>query len=542
MPGNIELAGPIPLTAVPQLPLPRFEINWDDNPTLEFPPTGYTDVSNRLRGFATRRGRSNWVDRVEAGTATVVLDNRDGYFNPGTAGRLLMRKARLQAYYNNEYKPLITGFIESYRFSYPGTDKDAIVELTISDGLKVLALQQYTSSYQRENEAPQARLVDALLAAGIGTSYHSFVGTISTNELAPIRVTEPAIPTTQLRSATRTNLSASITVASTAGLVVGMSVTGPGVPADTFIQSIDSSTALTLTKLVYLSRSKTCVGEPWVNLTVLSGISDTSDLSVGMLVDPNGTVLDTNSNRIFPVGCTITDVRATEVTTTPWNNGTWGAPGANTRTVPFTANATENMTFPRTYLPVSGILDHIRQIEATERGLFVPLPDGRYEYQGNGYRPSQTAILTFGEQSGEVPYQEVPLVYDDTAVRNEYALKNLYHDSVTLVIDATSQARYYRRHEDIEQVWYANATLLPTEQRIFEPLPRLEGLRVAPASDPLTLWPQLLNLEVSKRVNVKRRPNGGSDILSAYSQYVEGIQHDGAPGDWRVTFITSPVR
>src|SRR6266540_6507083 len=120
MPGNIELGGPVALTDVPQYPSLRFEINWDDNPTLEFPPTGYTDISNRVRRFSTRRGRNNFVDRVETGTATLLLDNRDGYFNFTQTGRLLMRKVRLRAFYNNTYFPLITGHIESYRYSYPG--------------------------------------------------------------------------------------------------------------------------------------------------------------------------------------------------------------------------------------------------------------------------------------------------------------------------------------------------------------------------------------------------------------------------------------
>src|SRR6266498_5685895 len=92
---NIELGGPVPLTAIPQYPKIIAEINWDDNPTLEFPPTGYTDISNRVRAFSTRRGRNNFVDRVESGTADLVLDNRDGYFNFTQSGRLLMRRVRL---------------------------------------------------------------------------------------------------------------------------------------------------------------------------------------------------------------------------------------------------------------------------------------------------------------------------------------------------------------------------------------------------------------------------------------------------------------
>src|SRR6266545_3806136 len=230
-PGNIELGGPIPLTAVPQYPSLRFEINWDDNPTLEFPPIGYTDVSNRVRGFSTRRGSNNFVDRVEAGTAVVLLDNRDGYFNFTQTGRLLMRRVRLQAYYNNTYFPLITGHIESCRYSYPGVDHDAVCEITIADGMKVLAQQVFPVTYVRENETPIVRLASALTQAGIGTSYQSLNATyIATDELAPVRVTESLVPVTVSRTATLANVSATITVETTAGIATGLSVSGIGLP------------------------------------------------------------------------------------------------------------------------------------------------------------------------------------------------------------------------------------------------------------------------------------------------------------------------
>jgi flagellin len=50
----------------------------------------------------------------------------------------------------------------------------------------------------------------------------------------------------QAPTLTTTNASAALTLTSTAGLAVGMSVSGTGIPADTKILSIDSSTGITL--------------------------------------------------------------------------------------------------------------------------------------------------------------------------------------------------------------------------------------------------------------------------------------------------------
>jgi hypothetical protein len=540
--GNVELGGPVPNTPVPPYPKVMFEINFTDNPTVEFPPTGYTDISNRVRAFSTRRGRSNFVDRVEAGTATVELDNRDGYLNFTQTGRLLMRRARLSVIYDQTVYRLLTGHIDSYRYSYPGVDKDAVCELTISDGLKVLAQQVFPANYQRENESTSARVANVLTTGGIGSSYQSIVGSVSVNEVAPVSFT--GLETTQTKAATLTNLSAMVTVASTAGLKPGMTVTGPGVPQGTTIQAVTSSTTFTMTQLAFLARAKTCSGRPQSN--VLNDLNDAQELSVGMTVGPYN---NSNSQAIFQAGTVITEVGTSSVTITPATNNVtfWdgASPAGYINACPFNAGASPTLTLPRQYLQVSGVLDHVRQLEATERGTFLCLGDGSYQYQGSGYRPAQTVQLTFGENTGagEVPYRESPIAMDDVLISNDYRLTNTYTGTVVAITDATSQANYFRHSQQIDQVWYLDSSLaLPTAERAFQPIPRMEGLIVNPAADPLNLWAKTLTLEVSKRVSLRRRPAGGADIFATYDQFVEGIEHDATPAGWQLTFVTSPYR
>jgi hypothetical protein len=77
---------------------------------------------------------------------------------------------------------------------------------------------------------------------------------------------------------------------------------------------------------------------------------------------------------------------------------------------------------------------------------------------------------------------------------------------------------------------------------VLEPIPRLEGITINPAADPLTLWPKVLALLISHKVGVRRRPMGAADIFASYDQFIEAVEHDATPGDWQMKFITSPVR
>jgi hypothetical protein len=542
---------------VPQAPLIRFELNKDDNPSVEFPLTGYTDFSYRIRGWSTRRGRSNAVDRIETGVGSVRLDNRDGYFNPGNPGILLLRRARLSAIWDGTTFPLLTGHVESYRYSYPGPDVDAYVDLTLTDGLKVLAKQQLPASFVREVENTAARVPAVLTGAGVGSSYQNLTSGIDPDPLAAVRVVPSDSGGVFTIAATLVDGSATITVASTVGIASGMAISGRGIPIGATVNQVLTGTTFTIKNdatpangVARLSRFKDTVypgvAGPWFEI---DGIADTTDLSVGMHVGPYY-----NIDGALLFDHTVTQVLSDRVIVGSPISGTWRGPsdpGGVATHVPFTAPTSTTLTIQKSYLPVAGALDHIRKIEETERGLFLLRADGVYEYQGSGYRAGLALAVTFGENSGEIPYEEVPLVYDDQDLINEYTVTNPYSGAIVIYADTTSQARYFKRSQTIEQIWAANKTKLPTSDRVFEPIPRLEGLRVALVgyadlsdSTRISRIRTLLGLEVSAKANVKRRPRGGADLLAAYAQFVEGISHDGGvdPTDWRMTFVTAPIR
>ena len=56
------------------------EIGFDSQPFDN--PQSFTDVSQYVRGFTMKRGRSNELAQFVSGTASVLLSNADNRFNP----------------------------------------------------------------------------------------------------------------------------------------------------------------------------------------------------------------------------------------------------------------------------------------------------------------------------------------------------------------------------------------------------------------------------------------------------------------------------
>lgn len=111
-------------------------------------PADIVDVSNIAIQVATRRGRNRILGKFEAGTATVVLIDQNGDWNPENTsspyyGKLLpLRKIRIWADYDdgistNRYY-LFSGYITSYDNTFRvGTDEIQTVTLQCVDAFRL---------------------------------------------------------------------------------------------------------------------------------------------------------------------------------------------------------------------------------------------------------------------------------------------------------------------------------------------------------------------------------------------------------------------
>jgi hypothetical protein len=142
----------------------------------------WTDVSDRLRGgsgLSLARGRQRPLDRNEAGTATLVLDNYDRAFDPESSNSFgvtpLMRHVRTEAGFarttsafkvgsskvgstdlvgggpSTIWEPLFDGYIESWSFDYPERGFDATATARCMDLLGVMAKDTLSGTIPIQN-------------------------------------------------------------------------------------------------------------------------------------------------------------------------------------------------------------------------------------------------------------------------------------------------------------------------------------------------------------------------------------------------------
>lgn len=153
----------------------------------------FFDITDRLISLGTNRGKNQALDRIDAGSASITVDNSDRVFDPlyengPYFGQLLPRRT-VRITSNN--LPVFIGAIDDFTIDYaPGNQ--STVRIDISDAFSVLAnflLDEFTPSAQlsgarieavidrpelewpineREIDAGNSTMMSALVPAGSG--------------------------------------------------------------------------------------------------------------------------------------------------------------------------------------------------------------------------------------------------------------------------------------------------------------------------------------------------------------------------------------
>lgn len=130
--------------AVEVFPTVIARIAFDDDPFAAAPV--WTTLTGEVLSCATNRGRKHALDRVEAGTTTIVIKNLAGNYWPDNSGGsyygkiLPVKRINIRATFNGTTYDLYTGFIESWKPSWLGDSGiGAIMTLTCSDLFKNLS-------------------------------------------------------------------------------------------------------------------------------------------------------------------------------------------------------------------------------------------------------------------------------------------------------------------------------------------------------------------------------------------------------------------
>jgi len=127
------------------------------------PPTFAYDISPYFRGGDTHRGAQRELQRVEAGTATLTLNNRDSRFTPFNVASpyypnvLPMRRIRIRAVWDANTYPIYYGFVEGWPVSF--NDTDTTTQVNLVDGFKVLSLVFVSGDFPEQSSGARVQAI-----------------------------------------------------------------------------------------------------------------------------------------------------------------------------------------------------------------------------------------------------------------------------------------------------------------------------------------------------------------------------------------------
>lgn len=131
------------------------EIDFAHGPLTALASNTWVDITAYVISFSTRRGRSDALGRMEAGTATVVLDNSDRRFDPTFASGAYypnvvpMKKIRISAVSSAVTYRLFVGHISSWPPDWPG-GLNATTTISIVDAFTFFASVKLNGAYANE--------------------------------------------------------------------------------------------------------------------------------------------------------------------------------------------------------------------------------------------------------------------------------------------------------------------------------------------------------------------------------------------------------
>lgn len=168
---------------------------------VEFSPTtgpmdvpAWVDITDSVVSFETSRGRSRELDRIEAGTCTLVLANDDRRFDPLNAdgpyyGALVpYKRIRVRAIWAGIDYPVFTGYVEQW--SLPLWRHGAVqCRVTAVDGFGLLSEVEVYGDYPEQ--ATGARINAILTEAGWSTGQAWLLGDATYGVLGTTTIPAP---------------------------------------------------------------------------------------------------------------------------------------------------------------------------------------------------------------------------------------------------------------------------------------------------------------------------------------------------------------
>lgn len=189
------------------------------------------------------------------------------------------------------------------------------------------------------------------------------------------------------------------------------------------------------------------------------------------------------------------------------------------------------------------VLNAIRDAAEAEDGVFFIAPDGDATFYDRYSRVVAESQATFGDGSGELPYADLQVSYDDTVLWNDVSVTR-DGGSVQRADSPSSITTYGRRWldkdgliitSDSEADDLANWLI----RRYRNPRLRVEAITLEGHQDD-SVMTQILTRTIGDRITVKRRPPGGGAAIE-FDAFIERVEHRVRGVEWVTSWRLSPA-
>lgn len=554
----------------------RVYVSYDGNPTVGAVTT--TEITSKVQSVQIRRGRSHELDEFQAGTATIVVDNRGGSFNPSSMNLRIPVWVEAEDGLNTYTR--FAGYVQSWDASFPAHGKNATVTIQAADYFAVLARKQLPDTayeyvvrklaptlwFRLDETGPTAvdfvgtnttlsyaaerQKVDALEAGGAGASYVPPGGS---------GVTLASGSAASLASSTKATLTAIVNM--TSATSSSLSIVKLYNSNDTLdILSLSGSYAGNGTQASPLVNRQPSGGTPVAGRHHLALVRDGANLYLyvdGVLNASTGTF---GTNAFTPTGVVIgADPGMTVDEVVIWQGTALGssdvatlakaADGFAGQDVSYHLNQVTGITYGSTSSVTLGqwegtdALSYCQRAVRSDQGRFFGSLTGQATYLSKTDVQAKSVVAVFSDATaGKVPYDGLGSSKDDRLVYNDVTVSGSASVSAT-VQDATSIDSY----GPLSLSW---STLLPSDQTCRD----VAGALVSRFKDPQarpkqwTTHPARTLIGSSTGSAATTFPIDLADIVtlerSAVSTSVEVTsivdEIDLPKGLWRVTFTGAP--
>jgi hypothetical protein len=562
-------------------------------------PGAWTDISDFVRSVSTRRGRNHELGRMQAGEATLTLDNRDRRFDPTFTSSpyfpnvIPMRQIRIRATYLAVTYDVFYGFIEDWGQTWPSPAANAVGDAEISlhavDAFKVLSLfdmKPYSSAVLEDEPVGYWRLRELTGTTALNEGSASTANGTYTNG-PTLGVAGPLFGGLTATDFDGTNDFVTMGIPAAFNIIGSLTVEawirGDSFASektiihagDPYLFGVDSTahlffqnaTALGSTRITATSTISTGA---WHHVAATRDLETREvDLYVDGVLVKSATYPASVSNTTFdnlsvsvsagsPFDGRIAQVAIYDRALTAdrllahfasnFDTFPQEMSGAHISGVldsvgwPGGKRAIDTgMSTIAEFGPEGSALDAIQQVaEDTEHGLIMASGDGTITFSDRSdAEKNVTAVATFGDSTGEMKYHDLELSYDDQDLWTEVVVAGA--DGTTVVAsDAAAAVTYGTRSLSV-------STKAALTNELSDQANGLLARYKAPAVRPreLVLFgtagiPQQLGRVIGDRVTIKRRPPGGGTLTT--DAIVEGISHDTKADGWlKTTFALAPA-